>query len=133
MPYVSPKEANNNLIETINEIKARKGSPPWREKVLATPRFRLLVHCWPPSFGHVGHYHPRADEIWYVLEVRLKVSFNTREPTIAGPGSILFAEKGTSHDMKSVGKKPLMMLVFVAPNEIDDEISLSDKKTESLK
>ena len=130
MPYVPPEEANNKLIETVKEIKARKGSPPWREKVLATPRFRMLIHCWPAGFGHPKHYHPRADEIWYILEGQLKVSFNNGEPIVAGSGSILFAEKGTSHDMESVGKIPLVMLVFVAPNEPDDEVSLSDKKVE---
>lgn len=130
MPYLPPEEANNNLVDTIKEIKARRGTPPWREKVLATPRVRMLVHCWPPNFGHAAHYHPRADEIWYICEGQLKVSFNGDEPVVAGPGSVLFAEKGTSHDMKSVGKVPLVMLCLVAPNEVDDEVSFSDKKLE---
>jgi mannose-6-phosphate isomerase-like protein (cupin superfamily) len=130
LPYLPPEEANNKLIETLKEIKARKGSPPWREKVLATSRFRMLVHCWPPGFGHPKHYHPRADEIWYVIEGQLKVSFNDSEQITAGPGSVLFANKGMVHDMQSSGKVPLVMLVFVAPNEPDDEISLSDNKKE---
>jgi len=32
--------------------------------------------------------------------------------------------------MESSGEVPLIMLVFVTPNEPDDEISLSDKKVE---
>jgi len=128
MPYVPPEEANNKLIDTLHEIRARKGSPPWREKVLATPRFRMLVHCWPAGFGHPGHYHPRADEIWYVIEGELTVSFDGGEKIVAEPGSILFAQKGTIHDMKSSGKVPLVMLVFVTPNEPDDEVSLSNEK-----
>jgi mannose-6-phosphate isomerase-like protein (cupin superfamily) len=130
LPYVPPEDANNKLIDTIKEIKARKGSPPWREKVLATPRVRMLVHCWSPSFGHPKHYHPRADEIWYICEGQLKVSFNGSKPIVAGPGSVLFAEKGTTHDMESVGKVPLVMLCFVTPNEADDEISFSGRKME---
>jgi len=130
LPYVPPEEANNKLIETVKEIKARKGSPPWREKVLATSRFRMLIHCWPPGFGHPKHYHPRADEIWYVIEGQLKVSFDGGKQIVANPGSILFAKKGTVHDMESSGEVPLIMLVFVTPNEPDDEISLSDKKVE---
>jgi mannose-6-phosphate isomerase-like protein (cupin superfamily) len=130
MPYVAPKEANNKLLETIEEIKARNKSMPWRERVLATGRFRLLVHCWPSEFGHAKHYHPRADEIWYIYEGKLEVTFNDGPTLTAGPGSILFAEKGTTHDMISIGKDPLVMLVFVAPNEPDDEVSLSTKKME---
>ncbi len=126
MPYLPPEEANNKLVDTIKDIKARRGAPPWREKVLATPRVRMLVHCWPPDFGHSAHYHPRADEIWYVCEGQLKVSFDSSEPITAGPGSVLFAEKGTAHDMKSVGEVPLVMLCLVTPNEVDDEVSSLD-------
>jgi mannose-6-phosphate isomerase-like protein (cupin superfamily) len=128
LPYLPPEEANNKLVDAIKEIKARRGTPPWREKVLATPRVRMLVHCWPPNFGHAAHYHPRADEIWYVCEGKLSVSFDGGEPVVAGPGSVLFAQRGTSHDMKSVGEVPLVMLCLVAPNEVDDEVSLSDEK-----
>jgi len=130
MPYVAREDANNKLIETIEEIKARSLSLQWRERVLATGRFRLLVLCWPSGFSHPTHYHPRADEIWYIYEGKLKVSFNEGPTLVAEPGSILFAEKGTTHDMISVGEDPLVMLVFVAPNEPDDEVSLSSQKVE---
>ncbi len=132
MPYVAPEDANNKLIDTMDEIKSRKGSPPWRERVLATARFRILIHCWPQGFGHPKHYHPRADEIWYIYEGQLKVTFNEGPTLIASQGSILFAEKGIAHDMVSVGKEPLVMLVFVTPNEPDDEVSLSAQKVEFL-
>jgi quercetin dioxygenase-like cupin family protein len=85
----------------------------------------LLVHAWKPDFGHTQHYHPRADEIWYILEGQLKVSFDDDEPIIASPGSILFAKKGTRHAMTSIGEKSLIMLVIVTPNETDDEVSSS--------
>ncbi|MFQ6094574.1 MAG: cupin domain-containing protein [Candidatus Bathyarchaeia archaeon] len=128
MPYVVPEEANNRLIDYVEEIKARNGSPPWRERALATERFRMLVHCWPPGFGHPKHYHPRADEIWYIYEGQLKVIFDDGPEIVAGPGSVLFAKKGTAHDMVAVGKDPLVMLVFVTPNEPDDEVSLTSQK-----
>ncbi len=130
MPYLRPEDANNKLIETIEQMKARNPSMPWRERVLATGRFRMLVHCWPSGFGHPTHYHPRADEIWYIYEGRLKVTFNEGPTLVAESGSILFAKRGTTHDMISVGEDPLVMLVFVAPNEPDDEVSLSSQKVE---
>lgn len=118
------------MKDTINEIISRKGSPPWREKILATPRIRMLVHCWPVGFGHPEHYHPKADEVWYIYDGKLKVKIDSGDEIIAKRGSILFAKRGTSHDMISLGKKPLIMLVFVAPNQPDDEISLSSEKVE---
>lgn len=133
MPYVAPEEANNRLLDTVGEIAARHESPPWREKVLATERFRLLVHCWPAGFCHPKHYHPRADEVWYICQGKLKVTFYEGPTLVAGPGNILFAKKGTAHDMVSVGESPLVMLVFVAPNEPDDEVSLSPQNVESFR
>jgi len=130
MPYLPPREANNKLLDTVQEIKKRNGSPPWRERVLATERFRMLVHCWAPRFGHPKHYHPRADEVWYICEGQLEVTFNDDVTLVAGPGSVLFAKKETAHDMLSVGSEPLVMLVFVAPNERDDEVSLSPQQFE---
>jgi len=76
-----------------------------------------------PRHGHPKHYHPRADEIWFIHEGKLNVIFNDGEPIVANPGSLLFAKKGTAHDMVSIGEKPLVILVFVAPNEPDDEVS----------
>lgn len=128
MPYLAPEDANNKLIDSLGEIKARNESPPWRERALATERFRMLIHCWPPGFGHPKHYHPRADEIWYIYEGQLKVVFDDGPAVVAGPGSVLFAGKGTAHDMVSIGKDPLVMIVFVTPNEPDDEVSLTPQK-----
>jgi len=127
MPYVAPEDANNKLIDSLAEIKARNGPPPWRERVLATERFRMLIHCWPPGFGHPKHYHPRADEIWYVLEGQVKVIFDDGPAGVAGPGSVLFTKKGTAHDIVAIGKDPLVMIVFVTPNEPDDEVSLKSQ------
>ncbi len=124
MSYVAPEDASNKLIESLEEIKARNGEQAWRECVLATGRFRMLVLCWPPGHGHPKHYHPRTDEIWYICEGKLKVIFDDREPMVAGSRSLLFVGKRTTHDMLSVGEKPLEMLVFVAPNGPDDEVSL---------
>ena len=121
MPYVAPEEAKNKQIDSLLDIKAHNGSPPWRECVLATERCRMLIHCWPPGYSHSRHYHPRADEILYILEGQVRTVFNDGQPVVAGQGSILFAKKGTTHDIVANGDKPLLMIVFVAPNEPDDE------------
>jgi len=123
MPYVAPKDANNKLIDSLADIKARNGTPPWRESVLATERFRMVLICWPPGHHHPKHYHPRADESWFICEGQVQVVFDNGSPMVAGPGSILFAEKGIAHDMIAVGNEPLLMIAVVTPNELDDEVS----------
>jgi quercetin dioxygenase-like cupin family protein len=122
LPYVAPEDANNKLVDSLDEVKARNGDPPWREMELATERFRMVVLCWPPGFVYPKHYHPRADEFWLVREGKVRVAFDDEPATVAGPGSVLFAEKGTVHEMAAIGEEPLIMIAVVIPNEPDDDI-----------
>lgn len=120
MPYVAPEDANNRLIDSLVDIKARNGLPPWRERILATERFRMVLLCWPPGHHYPKHHHPRADESWLICEGSVQVIFDDGREMIAGPGNILFAKKGVAHDMTAVGKEPLLMIAVVTPNEPDD-------------
>lgn len=124
MPYVAPEDANNRLIDSLDEVMARHGNPPWRERELATERFRMVVLCWPPGFVYPKHYHPRADEFWLIQEGRIRVSFDEGPAKEAGPGSVLFAKKGTVHEMANIGKDRLIMIAVVIPNEQDDDVFL---------
>ena len=128
MPYIAPEDANNRLIDSLTEIKARNGPPLWRERVLATERFRMVLLYWPPGFHHPNHYHPRADESWHICEGQVKVIFDGEKEMIAGPGSILFAKKGVAHDMTVVGDEPLLFIAIVTPNEPDDEVKLHSEE-----
>ena len=124
MPYLEPKEANNRLIDSLADIKTRNGPPPWREPVLATERFRMVLLCWPPGYHHPRHYHPRADESWLIYEGQVRVIFDDGTTVVADPGSVLFAKKGTVHDMTVTSKESLLLVAIVAPNEPDDEVKL---------
>jgi len=124
MPYVDPREANNRLIDSLEEIKARNGSPPWRERMVATERFRMVLLCWPPGHHHLKHYHPRVDESIFICEGHVRAIFDDDQEIVAGPGSFLFAERGVAHDMIVIGERPLIMIAVVAPNEPNDDIFL---------
>ncbi|MDH5439622.1 MAG: cupin domain-containing protein [Candidatus Bathyarchaeota archaeon] len=124
MPYVAPEDANNRPVDSLEEVKTRNGNPPWRERELATERFRMVVLCWPPGFVYPKHYHPRADEFWLIQEGRIRVSFDEGPAKEAGPGSFLFAKKGTVHEMANIGKDRLIMIAVVIPNEQDDDVFL---------
>ncbi len=84
MPYLAPEEANNRLVDFVSEIKGRNRTPPWREPVLATERFRMVILCWPPDYVYPKHYHPRADEFWLALEGQVRVVFDDKPATTVG-------------------------------------------------
>jgi len=122
MPYVPPKDANNQLKDSIADIKARNGSPPWRERVAATERFRIVLLCWPQEFAHRQHHHPRADETFIICEGQARFIFDGGPEIVAGPGDVLFAPRGVAHDVTAVGEEHLLMFAIVTPNEPDDEV-----------
>jgi len=126
MPYVATEEANNRMIDYIADIKARNGPPPWRERVMATERFRMVLLCWPPGHNFPKHWHPNADESWIICEGQVKVRFDEGPEMTAGPGALIFARKGVTHDMTVVGKEPLLMIAIVTPNEPNDELRSKD-------
>jgi mannose-6-phosphate isomerase-like protein (cupin superfamily) len=84
----------------------------------------MVLLYWPPGYSHQNHYHPRADESWFVCEGQVKVVFDGGKEMVAGPNSILFAKKGVAHFMIAVGKEPLLYISVVSPNEPDDEIDI---------
>ena len=124
MPYVSSEDANNRPVDSLEDIEARNGPPPWRERVAATERFRMLLLCWPPGHHHPRHYHPRADESWYIIKGQVGVKFDDEPEIVASPGSFLLAKRGVIHDMTATGNQPLVMIAIVTPNQPDDEVQV---------
>src|SRR5207237_6348682 len=59
-----------NLKATVEEIKARKGSGKWAERVAMTDRFSVTVIHQPPGTPNDHHYH-NEDEVWYIYQGEL--------------------------------------------------------------
>jgi quercetin dioxygenase-like cupin family protein len=47
--------------------------------------------AWEPGFRTVPHVHPRAEEVFHVLEGRAAFRIGSGEDRIVGPGTILLA------------------------------------------
>jgi len=66
-------------------------------------------HNGPPL-----HRHALEDEYFYVIEGRAKFSINGQE-RLAGPGTFVFAPRGSRHTFLNVGEGELRMIVIVTP------------------
>lgn len=122
MPYVSPKDANNKLQESVADIKDRNKSPPWRERIAASGHFRIVLLCWLPGQAHKLHHHPEADEIMIIWEGKARFIFDGKTEIIGEPGDVLVAPVGVAHEVTAIGDKPLLMLAIVTPNRPNDEV-----------
>jgi mannose-6-phosphate isomerase-like protein (cupin superfamily) len=64
------------------------------------------------------HYHSNAENIYYVIEGRAKVTIEGTE-TFAGPGEAVFIPAGERHDVENVGDGDLKVIEVKAPWDSD--------------
>lgn len=63
-----------------------------------------------------AHLHHREDEAFYILEGEFTFYVGEdREPTVAGPGSFVWAPRGIRHQYKVTGPTDVRALVLITP------------------
>lgn len=67
-----------------------------------------------PGMGPPMHRHTREDESFYVLEGEHEFSVDG-ERIKAGPGTFVYAPRGTAHTFRNLSSRPSRMLVAVQP------------------
>ncbi len=78
--------------------------------------FHLTV---PTMAGPPLHRPHREDEWMYILEGEITIQIDA-EQTLAGPGTMAFAARGTVHTFQNFQKTPARMLVVVTPAGLDN-------------
>jgi quercetin dioxygenase-like cupin family protein len=121
MPYVPNTEALNEAAVDITEVRRRSGSGAWRKPIVGSGALRVVLLSWEPRYETVPHIHPRAEEVFHVLEGRAAFRIGNEEERIVGPGTVLLAPRGTQHAIRVVGDTFLLMLIAVAPNDDTDD------------
>jgi mannose-6-phosphate isomerase-like protein (cupin superfamily) len=68
------------------------------------------------------HYHPKAEEIYYILQGEARMSVG-RETAAVGPGDAIAIGPGITHQITNTGKEALIFLCCCAPGyEHDDTV-----------
>src|SRR5687768_11841064 len=100
----------------IRELLAHRNSAI-RNQSLAEARL-------PPGAATTPHYHPRAEEIYYILhgQGRMQIAEELRN---VGPGDAIAIPPGQKHQITNTGHGPLVFLCCCAPGyEHDDTVLL---------
>jgi mannose-6-phosphate isomerase-like protein (cupin superfamily) len=118
MPYVAPEEIASSGLIDLAAIGREMGAPPWRRPLVASGTTRWVLWAMPAGFQQPAHQHPRADEVFHVLEGHASFRFGEgRDHVAAGPGTILFAPRGVAHEIAVPGPETVIFIASVAPNE----------------
>src|SRR5215469_4271016 len=81
--------------------------------------YAILEDHTPPSGGPPLHRHSREDESFYVIEGQYVFEVDGQR-LYGGPGSSVFAPKGTAHRFQNLGMTPGRLLVVVQPAGLDE-------------
>jgi len=95
-------------------------------------RQSLAEASLPPGTSTTPHYHPIAEEIYYVLEGTGWIQVAGDARTIV-PGDAIAIPPGATHQIKNTGAAPLKFLCCCAPSyEHHDTVLVSERSPEPL-
>ncbi|MEK6234677.1 MAG: cupin domain-containing protein [Planctomycetales bacterium] len=105
----------------IRELLAHRNSSI-RNQSLAEARL-------PPGKSTEPHYHPRTEEIYYVLRGRglMRIGSESRE---VGPGDAVAIPPGARHQITNPGDEPLVFLCCCAPCYEHEDVVMVDSLVE---
>src|SRR5262245_51740512 len=80
----------------------------------------------PPGMSTTPHYHPRTEEIYYLLEGtgHMRIGDETRD---VGPGDAIAIPPGVVHTITSTGRQTLKFLCCCAPGYEESDTVLVEQ------
>ena len=67
-----------------------------------------------PGASTAAHYHPKTEEIYYILAGQGRMRIET-ETAAVGPGDAIAIPPGLTHEITNTGQEPLVFLCCCAP------------------
>lgn len=113
VPILNPEA----LTARLEEIKARKGDPPWVELLAFTDHVQSMLICQAPGHENDYHYH-HHDEFWIILQGELAWWYeDDPNPHPVKAGDFVFAPKERWHHIEVRGTEPAIRLAVSYPGE----------------
>ena len=106
----------NRLQNSVGDIVAAKGEPPWVERIVLSGGMCANLICAPPGNSSRRHYHPDDDEFWIVMGGEMLWEVEGHAPMQAKNGDIMYVPKGLAHNIVTVGDGPSLRLAVGIPD-----------------
>ena len=105
------------LLAGLEDLKAKKGEPPWSEPVVLTDDIQAFIICHPPGQPNDTHYHLH-DEWWIVLQGEIDWYIEDEPaPIHARAGDFILGPKSRWHHIEPVGSEPTIRIAINARGE----------------
>ncbi len=93
--------------------------------------YAIIEDRTPSQGGPPLHRHQREDESFYVLEGEYVFEVDGQQIQ-AGPGSSVFAPKGTAHRFQNTGSTSGRLLIMVQPAGLDEFFKDIDREARGM-
>ena len=114
----------------VQDVMARRGGPPWTERVLADGHNWAVLVCDRPGDSHDAHAHHDFNEWWIVLQGELVCEIGDYPPFHATKGDIVLSPAGTRHRTITAGDRPSLRLTVTKPGASHDMMGERGGRTE---
>lgn len=116
---ISPRVLNaslpNMLHTRISEIVARRGAPPWAERIIQDERNMVSLIATAPGSGNRPHWHQDFDEWWVIMSGQLEWELTGGTIVRAQKDDIVWVPRGTVHHIRAVGDELTLRLAVAMP------------------
>ncbi|MEK6250176.1 MAG: cupin domain-containing protein, partial [Planctomycetales bacterium] len=83
----------------------------------------------PPGTATTPHYHPKTEEIYYILEGQGRMSIDS-ETLDVGPGDAIAIPPMAHHQIQNTGERVLLFLCCCAPGYEHEDTVLLDETSQ---
>lgn len=112
-----PILAIGRLQVGLEDLKKRRGDPPWSETVVLGDDVQAFLICQAPGHPNDTHYH-HHDEWWIVFQGEIDWYIEGEpEPIRARAGDFVFGAKHRWHHLEPVGVEPTIRIAVNARGE----------------
>ena len=108
--YIAHRDQIEPLVsdhgEVIRELAGPSGSP--------LARHSLAEVVLPPGKGSLPHYHPKVEEVYYLLQGEAEMEVDGQVERV-GPGDVVVIPPRATHYIRNLSDKEVILLVTCAP------------------
>ena len=109
---VSKGTFENKSLVSLKEIKDFDDN--WAARVVKNERFGAVLISQEPGNGNRLHYHPDADEFWFIVQGEWEWFIEGEGVHTASERDMIYVKKGVNHKITCIGEKCGIRLAITA-------------------
>jgi len=110
----------------FDEIKEFRKEKRVRMELLETDQLWCEILCYEPGQSTPSHYHPKQDEIFFVVEGCATMNTGGQEYQ-AGPATLILVPATVMHDIRNLGDTRLVMYFTKIANRCVQQLDIAKK------